>query len=237
MQPRTPAREGDLVNPTVSRIRYRLMQMLAPHRLTWDERYRPEWVKSGGGAIDIGERTYWFGDCRFTAWKSSDRISIGKYCSIASGATLIAGGNHLVGSISTYPFTMIDRWAEWDAEPLAPQHLRIGNDVWVGANATLVGDIVIGDGAVIGAGAVVVRDVPPYAVAAGVPARAIKLRFEPDEIETLLSLRWWEWPEEEILEAEPIFRSRDVAALAAFRDAHVRTGTVAVEPAPLSAEA
>lgn len=216
------------MDPVLTKLRYRLLQAFRPEQLTWEERFRPAWVCGGRGAFEAGRRSYWFGDCRFTAWKTSDSITIGSYCSIASGATLIAGGNHLVEAISTYPFTMIERWREWDAEPLPAQHLRIGNDVWIGANATVVGDVTIGDGAVIGAGAVVVRDIPPYAVAVGVPARPVRSRFSPADVATLLELRWWEWPEESVLEAEPLLRSGDVASLSAF--AAKRLGSSRREP-------
>lgn len=206
------------MNASLAKLRHRLLQVVAPQRLTWEENFRPRWAVRGHGRFEAGTRTYWFGDADFVAWKHSDSISIGAYCSIASGAVLIAGGNHLVGSVSTYPFSMIDRWKDWNAEPQREQHLVVGNDVWIGSHAMVVGDVTIGDGAVIGAGAVVVRDVPPYAVALGVPARVVRYRFPPEDIETLRALRWWEWPEEAVLEAEPHLRGESVDGLVAFAE-------------------
>lgn len=204
------------MHPMVRKLRHRLMQMLAPQRLTWEENFRPPWALRGQGRVEVGERTYWFGDSVLSAWKSSDSITIGAYCSIASGALVMAGGNHLVEAISTYPFTMIENWREWNAEPQAGQSVVIGNDVWVGSRAMVIGNVTIGDGAIVGAGAVVVRDVPAYSVVVGVPARAIRERFTAEEIAVLRRLRWWAWPESDILEAEPILRAHDVIALAAF---------------------
>ena len=219
------------MHPTLMRVRHRVLQVVDPERLTWEERFRPPWVRTGRGEFEAGRRTYWFGDCRFTAWKASDGITIGSYCSLASGVTLIAGGNHLVEAVSTYPFTMLGRWREWNAEPQPEQHLRIGNDVWIGANATVVGGVTIGDGSVIGAGAVVVRDIAPYTVAAGVPARPLRARFSPEDVATLLELKWWDWPEELILEAEPLLRGEDVASLAAFAAARPhRAATITRSP-------
>lgn len=208
------------MNPMLVKLRHRFLQAVAPGRLTWEENFRPRWVVGGHGKFEAGRRTYWFGDCRFTAWKSIDEISVGSFCSLASGVLLQAGGNHDVSAVSTYPFSMIDRWQEWNAEVQPAQHLRIGNDVWVGAHAMVLGDVEIGDGAVIGAGAVVVRDVPPYSVAVGAPARVVRQRFSDEDIAALLELRWWEWPDERVLEAEPCLRADDVGSLLAFAEEH-----------------
>jgi len=203
-------------NGLVGRARRKLYERFAPQRLTWEERYRPKSAIRGWGRFEAGNRTYWFRGCDFAAWKPEDSIEIGAYCSIAKGAMLQAGGNHDVEAISTYPFSMIDRWEGVTGESQPIQHLRIGNDVWIGANAMVLGDIEIGDGAVIGAGAVVVRDVPPYAVVAGVPARVLRERFAPDEVARLRELRWWDWPERDVLDAEALLRAADIPALEQF---------------------
>lgn len=226
------------MNAFVKKVRHRLLETFRPSALTWDEHFRPMWVKSGHGFFEAGRRTYWAGDCSFFAWKPKDSITIGSYCSIASGVTLIAGGNHLVDSVSTYPFTMIDRWLAWDSEPQEAQHVVIGNDVWIGARAMVVGDVTVGHGAVIAAGSVVVHDVAPYAIVAGVPARQVRSRFNPTEIGRMLDLRWWDWPEDRILEAEPLLRGREVEALVQFARKHVSSGVPKVserlEPADLT---
>lgn len=190
--------------------------MAAPGRLTWEDSFRPPWALHGAGSIEIGPRTYWFGDSRISAWKDSDSVTIGAYCCIAAGAHVMAGGNHSVAGISAYPFTMIDRWREWNAEPQPAQHLTIGNDVWIGSRALVIGDVTIGDGAVIAAGAVVVDDVGPYAIAAGVPAKVIRERFSAEQVAALRQLRWWSWPEPDVLDAEQLLRAAGVDALARF---------------------
>lgn len=225
------------MHPMVRKLRHRLMQMLAPQRLTWEENFRPPWALRGQGRIDVGNRTYWFGDSVLSAWKQSDSIAIGAYCSIASGALVMAGGNHLVEAISTYPFTMIENWREWNAEPQPGQKVTIGNDVWIGSRAMVIGDVTVGDGAIVGAGAVVVRDVAPYSVVVGVPARVVRERFTAEEVAVLDRLAWWTWPEPDILDAEPILRAHDVASLAAFAAERGLTKQPATAAPALSATA
>jgi acetyltransferase-like isoleucine patch superfamily enzyme len=86
---------------------------------------------------------------------------------------------------------------------------NIGNDVWIGDKVIVIGGITIGDGAVVGAGAVVTHDVPPYAIVAGVPAKVIKYRFDDEKIRKLLDLKWWDWSEEEIKQNREFFISGD----------------------------
>jgi len=204
------------INSLTKKVRHRFLQTFAPDRLTWEERFRPSWTRKGQGHFEAGTRTYWFGDASFSAWKACDSITIGSYCSIASGAMLVAGGNHDVGALSTYPFSMIERWKEWNAEPQPEQHITIGNDVWIGSRAMVLGNVAVGDGAVIAGGSVVVRDVPPYAIVAGVPARVVRMRLPEADAEVLRALRWWDWPEVKVLEAEPLLRASDVEALQTF---------------------
>ena len=133
-----------------------------------------------------------------------DRLYIGKFCSIACGAKfLFNSANHALGSLSTYPFPIF--FEEWDLTveniPRAwdnKGNIVVGNDVWIGYEAVVLAGVTIGDGAVIGARAVVTHDVPPYAIMGGVPAKLIRKRFDDDTIQSLLSLRWWDWPEERI---------------------------------------
>ncbi len=130
-----------------------------------------------------------------------EKLVIGKFCSIACGAKfLFNSANHALGSLSSYPFPIF--FEEWDLTveniPRAwdnKGNIVVGNDVWIGYEAVV---LTIGDGAVIGARAVVTHDVPPYAIMGGVPAKLIRKRFDDDTIQSLLSLRWWDWPEERI---------------------------------------
>ena len=135
---------------------------------------------------------------------NGDRLIIGKFCSIACGAKfLFNSANHSLASLSTYPFHIFyEEWglniqdvaAAWDNKG----DIVIGNDVWIGYEAVVLAGVTIGDGAVIGARAVVTKDVPPYAVVGGVPARLIRRRFPDDTISALLALKWWDWPADKI---------------------------------------
>ena len=133
-----------------------------------------------------------------------DRLVIGKFCSIACGAKfLFNSANHSMQSLSTYPFPIF--FEEWE---LSREHVAeawdnkgdivIGNDVWIGYEAVILAGVAIGDGAVIGTRAVVTKNVPPYTIVGGVPAKPIRKRFPDDIITALLALRWWDWPEERI---------------------------------------
>lgn len=133
-----------------------------------------------------------------------DRLIIGRFCSIACGAKfLFTSANHAMRSLSTYPFPIFfEEWGldrtrvadAWDNKG----DIVVGSDVWIGYEAVVLSGVTIGDGAIIGARAVVTRDVPPYAIVGGVPARLIRKRFDDKTIETLLRLKWWNWPSEKI---------------------------------------
>ena len=133
-----------------------------------------------------------------------DRLIIGRFCSIACGAKfLFTSANHAMRSLSTYPFPIFfEEWGldrtrvadAWDNRG----DIVVGNDVWIGYEAIVLSGVTIGDGAIIGARAVVTRDVPPYAIVGGVPARLIRKRFDDKTVETLLRLKWWDWPSEKI---------------------------------------
>ncbi len=135
---------------------------------------------------------------------NGDTLRIGKFCSIACGAKfLFASANHTQTSVSTYPFPIF--FEEWDLDigdvTSAWDHkgdIVIGNDVWIGYEAVVMAGVTIGDGAIIGTRAVVTKDVPPYTIVGGVPAREIRRRFSDDVIARLLELKWWDWPAEQI---------------------------------------
>lgn len=129
---------------------------------------------------------------------NGDRLIIGKFCSIACGARFFfTAGNHSMKSLSNYTFPVFfDEWgmegkniaSAWDNKG----DIVIGNDVWIGYEAVILSGVHIGDGAVIGTRAVVTKDVPPYTIVGGVPARPIRRRFDEETVEKLLSLRWWD---------------------------------------------
>ena len=133
-----------------------------------------------------------------------DKLQIGKFCSIACGAKfLFNSANHALSSLSTYPFPIF--FEEWglEKEDVAEAwdnkgDIIIGNDVWIGYEAVILAGVTIGDGAIIGTRAVVTKDVPPYTIVGGVPAKPIKRRFPVETISALLEVQWWNWSEERI---------------------------------------
>jgi virginiamycin A acetyltransferase len=149
---------------------------------------------------------------------NKDRLRIGTFCSIARGAKfLMNGGNHTLSSLSTYPFPLFGE--DWD-ETLSPVQswdnhgdIVIGNDVWIGYEAVILAGVTIGHGAIVGTRAVVTRDVPPYTIVGGVPAKAIKRRFDDETVATLLDLAWWDRPVEWIAARLEAIRHGDLAAL------------------------
>ena len=147
---------------------------------------------------------------------NQDKLIIGKFCSIACGATFIFNSaNHRQTALSTYTFPFF--YEEWQ---LDKEHVTsawdnkgdivIGNDVWIGYEATILSGVTIGDGAIIGAKAVVTKDVPAYSVVGGVPAKEIKRRFDANTIQKLQQIKWWDWPYEKIQRAIPYLKNGDV---------------------------
>lgn len=148
-----------------------------------------------------------------------DRLIIGKFCSIACGAKFIFNcANHTLKSLSTYTFPLF--FEEWDLpkSEVATSwdnkgDIIIGNDVWIGYDAMVMAGVKIGDGAIIGARAVVTKDVEPYSIVGGVPAKEIRKRFSPDIIEKLQKLQWWNWPVEKIRESIHDIQSGNIEGL------------------------
>ena len=126
-------------------------------------------------------------------------LMVGRFCSLAGELTFIVGRNHAYDIVSTYPFHAPDfGFIEIDTIDRNKFQIVIGNDVWIGSGATVMGGVRIGNGAVIGAKAVVAKDVPPYAIVGGNPARVIKYRHPADVIAKLQTIRWWNWNEDKI---------------------------------------
>ena len=150
-----------------------------------------------------------------------DRLIIGKFTSIACGAKFIFNAaNHTLKSLSTYPFSIL--FEEWglptDVDSIAQAwdnhgDIVVGNDVWIGYEAVILSGVTIGDGAIIASRAVVTKDVPPYTVVGGVPARPIRPRYDEKTAAHLAALRWWDWDEEKIKRNLPAIQSGDLDAL------------------------
>ncbi len=133
-----------------------------------------------------------------------DRLIIGKFCSIACGAKFIFNcANHTLKSLSTYTFPLFfEEWGLQKSEVVSAWDNKgdivIGNDVWIGYEAVIMAGVTIGDGAIIGTRAIVTKDVEPYSIVGGIPAKEIRKRFAPDIITRLQKLQWWNWPPEKI---------------------------------------
>lgn len=139
------------------------------------------------------------------------KLHVGSYCSIASPCTVILG-NHNYNHVSTFPFWNIGKSGPISPKPIPDPHqatngdVIIGNDVWIGRDTTIISGVTVGNGAVIAASAVVTHDVPPYAIVGGCPARVIKFRFKPEQIDQLLALKWWELPSDFLFAHKDLFQ-------------------------------
>lgn len=147
-----------------------------------------------------------------------DKLIIGKFCMIGSGVTFIMNGaNHLTDAVTAYPFAIFDNgWEnamEGKTYPVKGDTV-IGNDVWIGYNATIMPGVQIGDGAIIGTNSTVTKNVEPYAMVGGNPAKEIKKRFTQDQINILLQLKWWDWNIEKITENLHLLTGNNIFALA-----------------------
>lgn len=169
----------------------------------------------------IGTHTY--GKPKVLDWSDGGKLIIGDYCSIAEEVTILLGGNHHPEWVSTYPFNSPQFGKKWtntqniQGQPWSKGNVDIGNDVWIGYGATILSGVTVGNGAVIAARAVVTRNVPPYSIVAGNPAKVVKMRFDKQYIERLQKLEWWNWPEEKINEYAEILCSRNLEAIVPYR--------------------
>ncbi len=150
---------------------------------------------------EIGDYTYGSpdGSPHLVSGGENVKIRIGKFCSIAHDVTFILG-NHRVDWVSTYPFPVFFSEAQHiTGHPLSNGDINVGNDVWIGKFVTILSGVKIGNGAVIAVNSVVTKDVPPYAIVAGNPAKIIRMRFDDETIKHLQTIQWWNWDIQRIL--------------------------------------
>lgn len=160
--------------------------------------------------------------------EGADRLVIGSFCSIGSGASFIMAGNqgHRHDWVSTFPFywmSEVPAFAGAVNGYLPAGDTVVGNDVWIGSEAIVMPGVRIGDGAVIGTRAVVTRDVEPYAILGGNPAKVIRKRFDDSQIGLLLEMKWWDWSDDQLSGAMPLLTSGDIAALHGYWATAVRS--------------
>ncbi len=160
---------------------------------------------------EIGRGSY--GKPQILDWGEGATLKLGAFCSIADGVKIFLGGEHRTDWVTTYPFSVLWKSArQQNGHPRSKGDVIIGNDVWIGEEAIILSGVRIGDGAVVGARAVVSKDIPPYAVVVGNPARVIKRRFEDEIVAQLLSIQWWLWDDERIEKAIPFLLDDNIEA-------------------------
>lgn len=144
-------------------------------------------------------------------YQQGSTLKIGAYCSLAFGVTIILGGNHRTDWVTTYPFPVL--WQEASHLPCSATtkgDVVIGNDVWIGSEVTIHSGVTIGNGAVIAGQSVIVKDVAPYTIVGGNPAREIRKRFDEATIARLQNVQWWNWPDEKIESLLPLMLSENI---------------------------
>jgi acetyltransferase-like isoleucine patch superfamily enzyme len=157
--------------------------------------------------VVIGRHTYGYDERTFPMFTEGARVVVGAFCSISPEVRVIGGGEHVISRPSSFPLnTFLFDPAQRTALDAADTGATVvGNDVWIGMRAIVLSGVTIGDGAVVGAGAVVDSTVPAYAVVAGNPARVVRYRFDSEIRDRLLAIRWWDWDDQDIRRLEPWF--------------------------------
>jgi acetyltransferase-like isoleucine patch superfamily enzyme len=172
------------------KIRARLNVPARPRFTSDDRRY---------SLYDIGEGTYGAPDVIF--YDAGAQLRIGKYCSIGPHVTILLGGEHHHEWVTSYPFSLqFDNASSLPGYPYSRGDVTIGNDVWIGYGAVILSGVTLGNGSVIAAGSVVTKDVEPYTLVGGIPAKLIRPRFHESIIKALQEIAWWDWPPSKISE-------------------------------------
>lgn len=161
---------------------------------------------------NIGKYTY--GLPKIYKLESTSQLQIGKFCSIANDVKIFLDGEHEINNISTYPFGYFkDFKTQKRYVTKSKGKVIIGNDVWIGNGVTILSGVNIGDGAVIGACSLITKNIEPYTIVGGIPAKTIKKRFDDKTIEKLLKIKWWNWSDEKIQKNVEILLSKNLDKL------------------------
>jgi len=178
----------------------------------------------------VGKHTYGEENITIVNYGESANVYIGKFCSIANNITILTGGNHRSDWVTTYPFGHINRGVfnkfNGAGHPKTNGDVIIGNDVWIGGNVTIMSGITIGDGAIIARNSHVVKNVEPYSIVGGNPAKFIKFRFKPEQITKLLKIKWWNWLDSDINTATPLLCNSDIQQFIDY--SNTKRGTICI---------
>jgi acetyltransferase-like isoleucine patch superfamily enzyme len=173
------------------------------------------------GRMTVGPHSYGIPIIK-TYTHDTTRLIVGSYSALSETSIVMLGGEHAVDRITTYPLRLRLKLpgAGEDGIPVKTGDTVIGSDVWLTQRTFVRSGVTIGDGAIIGAGAVLIKDVPPYAIVGGNPGRVIRYRFTPEQVEALLEIRWWDWPDELVIQATPLLCGTDIDAFIAWAREH-----------------
>jgi acetyltransferase-like isoleucine patch superfamily enzyme len=165
------------------------------------------------GRMTIGRHSYGYPVIK-TYTHDTTRLIVGSYSALSEESIVMLGGEHAVDRVTTFPLRIHLKLpgAGEDGIPVKTGDTVIGNDVWLTMRTFVRSGVTIGDGAIVAAGAVVINDVPPFAIVGGNPAKVIRYRFTPEQIEALLEIRWWDWPHDLVVEATPLLCGTDIGA-------------------------
>jgi chloramphenicol O-acetyltransferase type B len=162
----------------------------------------------------VGKHTYGMNNISVRSWGEGAKLHVGSFCSVANNVTVFLGGNHRHDWVTTFPFGHIHKgiFNQFNGvgHPGTNGDVVVGNDVWIGSGVTIMSGVKIGDGAVIAANSHVVKDVPPYAIVGGNPGKVIKYRFTEEQIERLLTIKWWRWDDAKINAHLPLICSANL---------------------------
>ena len=163
---------------------------------------KKDWKVKFKDCLTIGKFTYGLERNSFIGLSTITPIKVGMYCSFGQNVKFFLNAEHPINLVSTFPLkTLVKQKSPWpNLDVISKGGIEIENDVWIGANSLIMSGIKISHGAVVGAGSIVTKNVGPYDVVAGNPAKKIKSRFNKKQINSLLRIKWWDWPEEKIIQ-------------------------------------
>lgn len=198
-----------MINQCVTWLRKRIRRIFSGQR---SRDILPSYIK-------IGRHSYGLDRRNFAGLDPTSPVSVGNFCSFGPEVLIFGRADHPTNLMSTFPFRKrIFASMEPNTDAVTRGGVTIGHDVWVGARAMILSGVTIGSGAVIAAGAVVTRDVPAYAIVAGVPAKVVRYRLTPEQIKLAMQIAWWDWPDDRLQEFEDLFYGAVDRFIAAAKD-------------------